>query len=66
MARSKDITGEELDAIVEEEKKLLKKDRVYVILELDDRGNDLFSMFCLDTTTNNKVKVVRCTDTNLP
>ena len=54
MARSKDITGEELDAIVEEEKKLLKKDRVYIILELDDRGKDLFSMFCLDTTTNNK------------
>jgi hypothetical protein len=54
MVRSTDITGEELNAIIEEEKAFLKKDRVYLILELDDRGKDLFSMFCLDTTTNNK------------
>lgn len=54
MVRSTDITGEELDAIIAEEKAFLKEDRVYLILELDDRGKDLFSMFCLDTTTNNK------------
>ena len=54
MVRSTDITGEELNAIIEEEKAFLKEDRVYLILELDDRGKDLFSMFCLDTTTNNK------------
>ena len=54
MVRSTDITGEELNAIIEEEKEFLKKDRVYLILELDDRGKDLFSMFCLDTTTNNR------------
>ena len=54
MVRSTDITGEELNAIIEEEKEFLKKDRVYLILEIDDRGKDLFSMFCLDTTTNNK------------
>ena len=54
VGRSTDITGEELDAIIAEEKVLLKEDRVYLILELDDRGKDLFSMFCLDTTTNNK------------
>ena len=54
MGRSTDITGEELDAIIAEEKAFLKEDRVYLILELDDRGKDLFSMFCLDTTTNNK------------
>ena len=54
MGRSTDITGDELNAIIEEEKVLLKDNRVYLILELDDRGKDLFSMFCLDTTTNNK------------
>ena len=54
MGRSTDITGDELNAIIEEEKVLLKDNRVYLILELDDRGEDLFSMFCLDTTTNNK------------
>ena len=54
MGRSTDITGEELDAIIAEEKAFLKEDRVYLILELDDRSKDLFSMFCLDTTTNNK------------
>ena len=54
MGRSTDITGEELDAIIAEEKAFLKEDRVYLILELDDRGKDLFSMFWLDTTTNNK------------
>jgi len=54
VVRSTDITGEELDAIIAEEKAFLKEDRVYLILELDDRGKDLFSMFCLDTTTNNK------------
>ena len=54
MGRSTDITGDELSAIIEEEKVLLKDNRVYLILELDDRGKDLFSMFCLDTTTNNK------------
>ena len=54
MGRSTDITGEELDAIIAEEKAFLKDNRVYLILELDDRGKDLFSMFCLDTTTNNK------------
>ena len=54
VGRSTDITGDELNAIIEEEKVLLKDNRVYLILELDDRGKDLFSMFCLDTTTNNK------------
>ena len=54
MGRSTDITGEELDAIIAEEEVLLKDNRVYLILELDDRSKDLFSMFCLDTTTNNK------------
>ena len=54
MGRSTDITGDELNAIIEEEKVLLKDNRVYLILELDDRGKDLFSMFCLDTTKNNK------------
>jgi hypothetical protein len=54
MGRSTDITGDELNAIIEEEKVLLKDNRVYLILELDDRSKDLFSMFCLDTTTNNK------------
>ena len=54
MGRSTDITGDELNAIIEEEKVLLKDNRVYLILDLDDRGKDLFSMFCLDTTTNNK------------
>ena len=54
MGRSTDITGDELNAIIEEEKAFLKDNRVYLILELDDRGKDLFSMFCLDTTTNNK------------
>ena len=54
VGRSTDITGDELSAIIEEEKVLLKDNRVYLILELDDRGKDLFSMFCLDTTTNNK------------
>ena len=54
MVRSTDITGEELDAIIAEEKAFLKENRVYLILELDDRGKDLFSMFCLDTTTNTK------------
>ena len=54
MGRATDITGDELNAIIEEEKVLLKDNRVYLILELDDRGKDLFSMFCLDTTTNNK------------
>ena len=54
VGRSTDITGEELDAIIAEEKAFLKENRVYLILELDDRGKDLFSMFCLDTTTNNK------------
>ena len=54
MGRSPDITGDELNAIIEEEKVLLKDNRVYLILELDDRGKALFSMFCLDTTTNNK------------
>ena len=54
VGRSTDITGDELNAIIEEEKVLLKDNRVYIILELDDRGKDLFSMFCLDTTTNNK------------
>ena len=54
MGRSTDITGDALNAIIEEEKVLLKDNRVYLILELDDRGKDLFSMFCLDTTTNNK------------
>ena len=54
VGRSTDITGDELNAIIEEEKVLLKDNRVYLILELDDRSKDLFSMFCLDTTTNNK------------
>ena len=54
MGRSTDITGEELDAIIAEEKAFLKEDRVYLILELDDRSKDLFSIFCLDTTTKNK------------
>ena len=54
MGRSTDITGDELNAIIEEEKVLLKDNRVYLILELDDRSKELFSMFCLDTTTNNK------------
>ena len=54
MGRSTDITGDELNAIIEEEKVLLKDNRVYLILELDDRSKDLFSMFCLDTTKNNK------------
>ena len=54
VGRSTDITGEELNAIIEEEKAFLKDNRVYLILELDDRSKDLFSMFCLDTTTNNK------------
>ena len=54
MGRATDITGDELNAIIEEEKAFLKDNRVYLILELDDRGKDLFSMFCLDTTTNNK------------
>ena len=54
MGRSTDITGDELNAIIEEENAFLKDNRVYLILELDDRGKDLFSMFCLDTTTNNK------------
>jgi hypothetical protein len=54
VGRSTDITGEELDAIIAEEKAFLKDNRVYLILELDDRSKDLFSMFCLDTTTNNK------------
>ena len=44
MGRSTDITGDELNAIIEEEKVLLKDNRVYLILELDDRGKDLFSM----------------------
>tara|TARA_R100000306_G_C4336484_1_gene123019 strand:+ start:427 stop:804 length:378 start_codon:yes stop_codon:yes gene_type:complete len=54
MARTTDITGEEVALILEEEKKLLKKERVYLILEIDDRSKETFSMFCLDTTTNNK------------
>ena len=54
VGRSTDITGDELNAIIEEEKVLLKDNRVYLILELDDRSKELFSMFCLDTTTNNK------------
>ena len=51
MARSTDLTGDDLDDLLAEEKHLLKEDRVYVILELDERGDDLFSMFCMDTTT---------------
>ena len=54
MGMSTDITGDELNSIIEEEKAFLKDNRVYLILELDDRGKDLISMFCLDTTTNNK------------
>ena len=38
MGRSTDITGDELNAIIEEEKVLLKDNRVYLILEMDDRG----------------------------
>ncbi len=51
MARTTDISGEEVALILEEEKKLLKKERVYLILEIDDRSKETFSMFCLDTTT---------------
>ena len=58
MARSTDLTGDDLDDLLAEEKHLLKEDRVYVILELDERGDDLFSMFCMDTTKSNKDKTV--------
>ena len=54
MSKTTDITGEELSLVLEEEKRLLKKERVYLILEIDDRSKETFSMFCLDTTTNNE------------
>ena len=40
----------EIGDIVQEEKKNLKDDRVYLVLQLDGEDQELFSMFCLDTT----------------
>tara|TARA_R100000656_G_scaffold54226_1_gene42772 strand:+ start:79 stop:498 length:420 start_codon:yes stop_codon:yes gene_type:complete len=54
MVETTDVTGEELLALIDEEKKHLKKDRIYLILEAAEQGQESFSMFCLDTTKNNK------------
>ena len=35
---------------VEEEKRHLKEDRVYIVLQLDKEDKEQFSMLCLDTT----------------
>ena len=52
MAKGKDMDEHQINDIVQEEKKLLKDDRVYVVLQLDEENKELFSMFCLDTTKN--------------
>ena len=46
----------ELNGILEEERKLLKDNRVYLVLELNEEDPTTFSMFCLDTTADDPQK----------
>tara|TARA_R100000988_G_scaffold98988_1_gene67599 strand:- start:420 stop:779 length:360 start_codon:yes stop_codon:yes gene_type:complete len=46
----------ELNEILQEERKLLKDNRVYLVLELNEEDPTTFSMFCLDTTPDNPQK----------
>ena len=46
----------ELNGILEEERKLLKDNRVYLVLELNEEDPTTFSMFCLDTTSDDPQK----------
>ena len=41
-----------INEILQEEKKLLKDNRVYLVLELNKEDTETFSRFCLDTTAN--------------
>tara|TARA_R110000824_G_scaffold86683_2_gene214302 strand:- start:47 stop:379 length:333 start_codon:yes stop_codon:yes gene_type:complete len=43
---------DKINEILHEERKLLKDNRVYLVLELNEEDPDTFSMFCLDTTPN--------------
>jgi hypothetical protein len=53
MAKVTDMDEDKFHEMLEEEKDLLKPNRVYMVLELnEDKGDNVFSMFCLDTTTN--------------
>ncbi len=43
---------DKINEILHEERKLLKDNRVYLVLELNEEDPTTFSMFCLDTTPN--------------
>tara|TARA_R110000824_G_scaffold26619_4_gene91230 strand:- start:966 stop:1376 length:411 start_codon:yes stop_codon:yes gene_type:complete len=53
MAKVTNMDEDKFHEMLEAEKDLLKPNRVYMVLELnEDMGDNVFSMFCLDTTTN--------------
>ena len=45
-----------INEILQEERKLLKDNRVYLVLELNEEDPTTFSMFCLDTTSDDPKK----------
>tara|TARA_R100001163_G_C5058080_1_gene194635 strand:- start:617 stop:985 length:369 start_codon:yes stop_codon:yes gene_type:complete len=44
------VDEDKVNEVVEEEKRHLKEDRVYIVLQLDKEDKEQFSMLCLDTT----------------